>query len=103
MSAKRPSLGIRPLFDHRGLDGIRSGVGDADNALLDEWAAGRVDRRTFLRQASVLGVLPLLSGVAALMDAGYSRAGGDVQAAGVGGAGAGGAGAGTVRVGVAMP
>jgi hypothetical protein len=61
------------LFDRRGIDAIRREIDATDNALLDEWAAGRIDRRTFLRQASVLGILPLLSGVAALADAGQPR------------------------------
>src|SRR5882672_1817077 len=64
MSAKRPPSGTRPLFDRKRIDGIRRRLDDADNALLDEWAAGRIDRRTFLRQASVLGILPLMGGVA---------------------------------------
>jgi peptide/nickel transport system substrate-binding protein len=122
MSAKRPTSGTQSLFDGHGIDTIRRGLDEADNALLDEWSAGRIDRRSFLRQASVLGILPLLSGVAALVDAGDSRAartGGEYQAARAGVAGDASAintGAGdaassgasrtagkTVRVGVAMP
>src|SRR5882724_3474566 len=88
MSGKRPPSDIRPLSDGKRVDPIsalaRRRLDDADNALLDELAAGRVDRRTFLRQASVLGLLPLLGGVAAA------------------GNGPGGAGH-VLRVGVAMP
>jgi peptide/nickel transport system substrate-binding protein len=79
------------LFDGKRIEAIRRGLDDIDNALLDEWTAGRVDRRTFLRQASVLGILPLLSGVAALADGEDSRAGANGTVGN------------TVRVGVAMP
>jgi peptide/nickel transport system substrate-binding protein len=115
MSVKRPPSGTRPLFDRKRIDGIRRGLDDADNALLDEWAAGRIDRRTFLRQASVLGILPSLCGVATLADWGDSRAaagGGGGQAAPVGAVGnaASPASSGAriaagkpLRVGVAMP
>jgi peptide/nickel transport system substrate-binding protein len=84
------------LFDRKMIRDIRRRLGEADNALLDEWETGRIDRRAFLRHASRLGMLPLLSGVATLADWGDSR-GAPVGAAGNG------AGGKTVRVGVAMP
>ena len=43
----------------------RRGLGVVENALIDDLLAGRVDRRTFLRHGSVLGIgLPVLGGLA---------------------------------------
>jgi peptide/nickel transport system substrate-binding protein len=48
------------------LDLLRRRLDAIDNDLLDEAASGRIDRRTFMRQGSLLGLsLPLLGGVAA--------------------------------------
>lgn len=65
------------------IERLRGRLGDVGNALIDEWLAGRIDRRDFLRHATRLGIaaLPLLNGVAA--------------AAGSAG--------GTLKIGVAMP
>ncbi len=46
-------------------DRLRAGLGDLENDLIDELAAGRIDRRTFLRHGSMLGLsLPVLGGLA---------------------------------------
>ena len=48
------------------IDLLRRRLDAIDNDLLDEAASGRIDRRTFMRQGSLLGLsLPLLGGVAA--------------------------------------
>ena len=52
MSVERPHSGIAPLFDPKRIDRIRRSLDGADNSLLDEWLAGRIDRRAFLRHAS---------------------------------------------------
>ena len=90
------------------IDGARRRLGDVENALVDEWLGGRIDRRLFLQHASRLGIgLPLLSAFTAGM--GYSPLGAAAEgAAGVVGSGvampqAGGASGGVVRAGVAMP
>jgi peptide/nickel transport system substrate-binding protein len=45
----------------KSIDDVRRQLGHAENALLDELLAGRIDRRAFLQHASRLGVgLPLL-------------------------------------------
>jgi len=47
------------------IDALRRTLGALDNDLIDELAAGRVDRRGFLRHGSMLGLsLPLLGGIA---------------------------------------
>jgi peptide/nickel transport system substrate-binding protein len=100
MSVMRPRSGIRRLFDDKATTDIRRRLGEADNALLDEWQAGRIDRRAFLRHASRLGVLPLLGGVAALGDWGDSRGAPDTSGARIVTTGVAGK---TLRVAVAMP
>jgi len=52
------------------LDALRHGFGALDNDLIDELVAGRIDRRTFLRHGSLLGLsLPMLGGLATLLGA----------------------------------
>jgi peptide/nickel transport system substrate-binding protein len=47
------------------IDRIRRQLDPIDNDLIDELAAGRIDRRAFLRHGSMLGLsLPLLGGIA---------------------------------------
>jgi peptide/nickel transport system substrate-binding protein len=47
------------------IDALRHSLGALDNDLIDELAAGRIDRRDFLRHGSLLGLsLPLLGGIA---------------------------------------
>jgi len=54
--------------------GIRRGLGDVENALVDDLSAGRIDRRVFLRHATRLGfglgtgILPLFRGLATAHD-----------------------------------
>src|SRR5262245_36614303 len=49
----------------RMVSGIRRGLTEIENDLVDEMASGRIDRREFLRHGSVLGLgLPLLSTLA---------------------------------------
>ena len=74
------------------MDAARRRLGEVENALLDEWVSGRIDRRTFLQHAGRLGIgLPLL-GVLAAGGVGYAPRGtAAVTAAGV------------VRAAVAMP
>jgi peptide/nickel transport system substrate-binding protein len=49
------------------LNRARRRLGEVDNALVDEWLTGRIDRRTFLRHASRLGIgLPLLGALGAV-------------------------------------
>ena len=79
------------------LDEARAGLGETENALVDELLAGRIDRRGFLRYGSVLGLsVPLLGRLASAASPEPARAATTTTAprslAG-----------GTVRAGVAMP
>ena len=76
-----------------GIDGARRKLGDVENALLDDFLTGRIDRRVFLRHAVRLGVgLPLLGLLAPA--AGVSAAASGAVATATGG---------TIKAGVAMP
>lgn len=55
----------RPSRSARRLDALRS-ASPIEQALIDEWRAGRLDRRAFLRHASVLGCATALAGTALL-------------------------------------
>jgi len=76
------------------LDAARRSLGDVENALLDELLAGAIDRRTFLRHATRLGIgWPLLRALGLAAGSGIGTADAVAQ----------GASSGTVRAGVAMP
>ncbi len=50
--------------DHRRLDRLREGQGDIGNHVIDEFAAGRISRRDFIRRGTVVGIsLPVLGAV----------------------------------------
>ena len=50
--------------DHRRLGRLREGQGDIANHVIDEFAAGRMSRRDFIRRGSVVGIsLPLLGAI----------------------------------------
>jgi peptide/nickel transport system substrate-binding protein len=50
--------------DHRRLSRLREGQGDIANHVIDEFAAGRMSRRDFIRRGSVVGIsLPLLGAI----------------------------------------
>jgi peptide/nickel transport system substrate-binding protein len=50
--------------DHARLDKLREGQGDIANHVIDEFAAGRLSRREFLRRGSVVGIsVPVLGAI----------------------------------------
>jgi peptide/nickel transport system substrate-binding protein len=50
--------------DRRRLDRLREGQGDIGNHVIDEFVAGRMSRRDFIRRGSVVGIsLPLLGAI----------------------------------------
>jgi len=50
--------------DHRRLSRLREGQGDIANHVIDEFAAGRMSRRDFIRRGSVIGIsMPLLGAI----------------------------------------
>ncbi len=77
-----------------GIDGARRKLGDVENALLDDFLTGHIDRRVFLRHAARLGVgLPLLGLLAPAAGLSAAASGAAVAAAT----------GGTIKAGVAMP
>jgi peptide/nickel transport system substrate-binding protein len=52
--------------NQRRLDGIRRGSSELENSFIDEFAAGRLSRREFVRRGAVAGLsMPLLAAIAA--------------------------------------
>jgi peptide/nickel transport system substrate-binding protein len=83
---------VRP--DHGRLDRLRDGRGDIGNHVIDEFVAGRLSRRDFLRRGTVVGLsLPVLGGVLAACSSPSSSPSSGSSA----GAGA------TIKVGLVVP
>jgi peptide/nickel transport system substrate-binding protein len=80
---------------HKTIDSIRRRLSETENHVVDEFAAGHIDRRAFLRHGAVLGMsLPMLSALAGALGAGALTAPA-ARAAGKP--------SGTVRVAMTMP
>src|SRR5499427_3413341 len=64
-------------IDHNRLGQLRQGQGEIANHIIDEFAAGRLTRRDFIRRGTVVGLsVPLLGSVlAACGSSGTSKAG----------------------------
>jgi peptide/nickel transport system substrate-binding protein len=77
-------------IDHRRLGRLRQGQGEIANHIIDEFAAGRLSRRDFIRRATVVGIsVPVLGSIlAACGSSGTTSApsGGSTAAAGKPGA-----------------
>ena len=55
---------MTPKIDNRRLGRLRQDQGEIANHIIDEFAAGRLSRRDFIRRASVVGIsVPLLGGI----------------------------------------
>jgi peptide/nickel transport system substrate-binding protein len=78
-------------IDHRRLGRLRQGQGEIANHIIDEFAAGRMSRRDFIRRASVVGISAPLAGsilAACSSSSSSSPAAGSSSATGAGKAGA---------------
>jgi peptide/nickel transport system substrate-binding protein len=86
-------------IDHRRLSRLREGQGDVANHIIDEFAAGRLSRRDFIRRGTVVGIsVPVLGGILAACSSSSSSgtsAGSSATATGAAGA--------TIRVGIVTP
>jgi peptide/nickel transport system substrate-binding protein len=87
-------------IDHRRLARLREGQGDIANHVIDEFAAGRLTRRDFIRRGTVVGIsVPVLGGILAACSSSSSSsttaAGGSSPATGAPGA--------TIRAGIVTP
>ena len=53
-------------IDHNRLGRLRQGQGEIANHIIDEFAAGRLSRRDFIRRGTVVGIsVPLLGSILA--------------------------------------
>ena len=63
-------------IDHSRLDALRRGRGPIQEHVIDEFVAGRLSRRDFLRRGSALGLsMPLLGGILAACSSGTTSSG----------------------------
>jgi len=87
---------------------FRRGRNDIENHIIDEYAAGRIDRREFIRRGTVAGLsLPMLSLLVAACGGANNTNSASSAAAGTGGAASTAAGptktGGTIRLGITTP
>jgi peptide/nickel transport system substrate-binding protein len=82
--------------DTRRLDHLRAGQGNIANHVIDEFVAGKLSRRDFLRRGSVVGIsLPLIGAIVSACGSSSSSTSSTPSSAGKGGA--------TIRVGLVTP
>jgi peptide/nickel transport system substrate-binding protein len=85
-------------IDDRRLSRLREGQGEIANHVIDEYAAGRLSRRDFLRRGAVVGIsLPVLGAVISACGSSGTTTPSTTPAAGGGGAGA------TIKAGIITP
>jgi peptide/nickel transport system substrate-binding protein len=84
--------------DHRRLGQLRAGQGEIGNHVIDEYVAGRLSRRDFLRRGTVVGLsVPLLGAVVAACGGSSSSSPSSSSGSAAGKAGA------TIKVGIIVP
>ncbi|MBO0775543.1 MAG: peptide ABC transporter substrate-binding protein, partial [Actinobacteria bacterium] len=89
--------GRSPDIDHRRLDKLRRGRGPVAEHVIDEYVAGRLSRRDFLRRGSMVGLsMPVLGGILAAC----GGSGGTPSSGGTGAKGKPGA---TIKAGMYVP
>jgi peptide/nickel transport system substrate-binding protein len=90
-------MGIGRNIDHERLDDLRRGRGPVQEHVIDEFVAGRLSRRDFIRRGSAIGLsMPLLGGIlAACGSSGTSTSGSSPAPAGQAGA--------TIKAGIITP
>ena len=93
---------MRSNIDHRRLARLRRGQGEIANHVIDEFAAGRLSRRDFIRRASVVGIsVPLVGSILEACSSSSSPSG-TAAATGASNTAAGAPGA-VIRVGITTP
>jgi peptide/nickel transport system substrate-binding protein len=90
-------MGIGRNINHERLDDLRRGRGPVQEHVIDEFVAGRLSRRDFIRKGSAIGLsMPLIGGIlAACGSSGTSTSGSSPSAAGKAGA--------TIKAGLLTP
>ncbi len=82
--------------DHRRLGRLREEQGDIGNHVIDEFVAGRISRRDFIRRGSVVGIsLPVLGAILSACGSSSSTSSSPSSSTGKSGA--------TIRVGIIVP
>src|ERR1700757_3207658 len=90
-------------IDHKRLGRLRQGQGEIANHIIDEFAAGRLSRRDFIRRASVVGIsVPLVGSILEACSSSSSSSGTSSAAAG-GSSTASGAPGAVIKVGITTP
>jgi len=90
-------MGTGRNIDHERLDDLRRGRGPVQEHYIDEFVAGRMSRRDFIRKGSAIGLsMPLIGGIlAACGSSGTTSSGSSPSAAGQAGA--------TIKAGIITP
>src|SRR5260370_30603675 len=84
--------------DNRRLGRLRQSQGDIGNHIIDEYAAGRISRRDFIRRGTVVGIsLPVLGAVISACGSSGSPSSSPSSSAPAGKSGA------TIKVGIIQP
>jgi peptide/nickel transport system substrate-binding protein len=85
-------------INHGRLGRLREGQGEIANHVIDEYAAGRLSRRDFLRRGAVVGIsLPVLGAVISACGSSGSSTPSTSSSSGAGAAGA------TIKAGIVVP
>ena len=91
-------------IDHRRLGRLRQGQGEIANHIIDEFAAGRLSRRDFIRRASVVGIsAPLLGSILAACSSSSSSPSSSSSSSSSASASAGGAPGAVIKAGIETP
>jgi len=94
---------VKSNIDHRRLARLRRGQGEIANHVIDEFAAGRLSRRDFIRRASVVGIsVPLVGSILEACSSSSSPSGTGTASAGASSTATGAPGA-VIRVGITTP
>jgi len=88
----------RTNIDHERLDDLRRGKGPIQEHVIDEFVAGRLSRRDFLRRGTMIGLsMPVLGGILAACGSSTSTPAPSSSTAPAGKAGA------TIKAGILVP
>jgi peptide/nickel transport system substrate-binding protein len=88
-------------IDHRRLARLRQGQGDIANHIIDEFAAGRLSRRDFIRRGTVIGIsVPVLGSILAACSSSSSSSSSSSAGSSASATGAAGA---VIRAGISTP
>src|SRR5215471_16993501 len=80
-------MGIGRNIDHERLDDLRRGRGPVQEHYIDEFVAGRMSRRDFIRKGSAIGLsMPLIGGILAACGSSGTTSSSSTSAAGQAGA-----------------